>query len=189
VNFLDGSAVKVVAVANFPAGRPDPEPVKKEIMKIISDGGAEIDVVFPWRNWLDGDKIAGDDFITGCKTRCGNKVLLKVILETGEFSDSKEIYRASRMAIEAGADFLKTSTGKTPRSANPIAVGAMLDAIKDSASTDCGIKISGGIKTLDEALVYQQLAEQTMGAEWIDARHFRIGASALHAHLLDILDA
>ncbi|MCB1754469.1 MAG: deoxyribose-phosphate aldolase [Gammaproteobacteria bacterium] len=184
---LAGSSLRIASVANFPDGHPDPEPAKKQTMQIIRDGGDEVDVVFPWRNCLDGDFDSGSHLVSGCKSRCGNAVKLKVILETGELLDDAIIYRASRVAIDAGADFIKTSTGKSRVSATLPAARTMLRAIGD-AGGGCGLKVSGGIKTLDDARDYLELAEVMMGADWISPESFRFGASGLLDALLRELE-
>ena len=183
---LADSPVKIASVANFPLGSPDPEPPKKQTMQIIRDGGDEVDVVFPWRNFLDGDEVSGSEIVSGCKARCGNSVQLKVILESGGIADPEKVYRASRIAIDAGADFLKTSTGKIPQGASLEAAQQMLRAIVDSESS-CGLKISGGVKTLDHATAYLALADDIMGPDWATPATFRIGASSLQAELMDVL--
>lgn len=183
-DLLATSPVRIASVANFPLGAPDPEKAKKETMQLIRDGAHEVDVVFPWRNFLDADYDVCEALISGCKARCGNTHTLKVILETGELGDDHHIYRASRLAIDAGADFVKTSTGKTPSGATTAAARAMLTAIRDSGKV-CGLKVSGGIRTLEQAQAYISLAENLMGEDWVSPANFRIGASALLDDLLE----
>jgi len=113
--------------------------------------------------------------------------LLKVILETGELQDPKLIEAASRIAIEAGADFIKTSTGKTPVSATPEAAEIMLDAIKASGKP-VGLKPSGGIRTLADAKIYLDLADRIMGPGWATPKTFRIGASSVYDALLAAIE-
>ncbi len=178
VDLLQGTDIQVAAVANFPEGYPDPEKPKKETMQIVAAGGTEVDVVFPWKNLLDGDGDSGSDLVSGCKTRCGDNVLLKVILESGELEDEAIIYKAARIAIDSGADFVKTSTGKTANSASLQAARAMLTAIADSKAA-CGFKVSGGVKTIEDANSYMTLADEIMGIGWVSPKTFRIGASGL----------
>ena len=113
--------------------------------------------------------------------------LLKVILETGELQDPKLIEAASRIAIEAGADFIKTSTGKTPVSATPEAAEIMLDAIKASGRP-VGLKPSGGIRTVADAELYLDLADRIMGPGWATPRTFRIGASSVYDALIAAIE-
>lgn len=181
---LANSAVRIASVANFPSGAADVETAKKQTMQLIRDGAQEVDVVFPWRNFLDADYDVCEELISGCKARCGNTHTLKVILETGELQDDHQIYRASRLAIDAGADFIKTSTGKTPHGATPAAARAMLTAIRDAGAM-CGLKVSGGVRTLEQAQAYISLAENLMGEDWVSPANFRIGASSLLDDLLE----
>ncbi|MDO6460011.1 deoxyribose-phosphate aldolase [Granulosicoccaceae sp. 1_MG-2023] len=185
---LSDTPVRVASVANFPLGAADPEGAKKQTMQLIRDGADEVDVVFPWRNFLDADYDVCESLISGCKARCGNTHALKVILETGALGDESHVYRASRLAIEAGADFIKTSTGKTGQGATPEAARAMLSAIRDSGAV-CGLKVSGGVRTFAQAASYISLAEELMGADWVSPANFRIGASALLGDLLARLNA
>lgn len=188
VGLLQGTGVDVSAVANFPEGHPDSEKPKKETMQIIAAGGTEVEVVFPWRNLLDGDIDSGSDVVSGCKSRCGSQVVLKVILESGELCDESVIYKAARVAIDSGADFIKTSTGKTERMASLVAAKVMLTAIADSGLS-CGFKVSGGVNTLEAANAYMTLADDIMGKEWVSPQTFRIGASDLLGTLIQELNS
>jgi deoxyribose-phosphate aldolase len=113
--------------------------------------------------------------------------LLKVILETGELVEPALIEAASRIAIEAGADFLKTSTGKTKVSATPEAAETMLNAIR-SSGRPVGLKVSGGIRTVTDAALYVDLADRIMGAGWATPKTFRIGASGVYDALVAAID-
>ena len=175
---LDGSGIRVAAVANFPAGGDDVGRAVREAEYIVKEGGDEVDLVMPYRRWLDGDVALAGDMIAACKGACGDAVLLKVILETGRLKDPAKIYAASRDAIEAGADFVKTSTGQIEVSATLAAAEAMLRAIRDSGR-DVGFKAAGGIRDTAAAGDYLALADRMMGRDWADARHFRFGASGL----------
>lgn len=180
---LDGSGIRVAAVANFPAGGDDVGRAVREVEYIVKEGGDEVDLVMPYRRWLDGDVAAACDMVAACKGACGDAVLLKVILETGRLRESAKIYAASRDAIEAGADFVKTSTGKIEVSATLAAAEAMLQAIRDSGQ-DVGFKAAGGIRDTAAAGDYLALADRMMGPDWADPRHFRFGASSLLDDLL-----
>jgi len=109
-------------------------------------------------------------------------VTLKLILETGELGTSELIRQACVIGIDASVDFLKTSTGKAAVNATPMAAACMLDAIAESGGR-CGFKAAGGIRTLEDAATWIDLAESRLGAAWIDPSHFRIGASSLFAEL------
>jgi deoxyribose-phosphate aldolase len=113
---------------------------------------------------------------------------LKLILETGELATPALIKQACAIGLAAGVDFLKTSTGKVATNATPEAAALMLDAIADDGGR-CGFKAAGGIRTLDDAAIYFDLAAQRLGEEWITPAHFRIGASTLFSELIAALDA
>ena len=183
---LKGSGVRVATVANFPHGKNDSETVLAEIRQVIAAGADEVDLVFPYRLWLAGERDPACALVSVGKQVCGSKVLLKVILETGELATPRYIAEASRDVIAADADFLKTSTGKTAVGATPAAATVMLAAIKESGKS-VGFKAAGGIRTPADALSYWQLAEGIMGQGWAVPATFRIGASALLDALLEVL--
>jgi len=180
---LADSGIRVAAVANFPAGGDDITAAQRETSDIVRQGGDEVDLVMPYARWLEGETAVARDMIAACKEACGSKVLLKVILETGRLREPERIYAASRDAIEAGADFVKTSTGKIEVSATLAAAEAMLRAIRDS-DRDVGFKAAGGIRDTATAGDYLNLADRMMGPNWADPRHFRFGASGLLDDLL-----
>lgn len=175
---LEGTSVKIATVVNFPSGNQTLTLVLSMIKQAIADGANEIDVVLPYTQYLAGDRAYARDFIQSCKNVCDKTILLKVILETGALQNSKMIAEASMDAIAAGADFLKTSTGK-------IAIGATLEAAKEmllaikQTKRPVGLKISGGVRTLPQALQYIELAEEVMGKGWVSPTTFRLGASQL----------
>lgn len=180
------TAVKVATVVNFPDGGDDSDRVARETRRAIAAGADEIDLVFPYRALRDGNSDRAQRVIVACRAVCGTGILLKLILETGELAIPELIRRACRIGIDAGADFLKTSTGKVAINASPEAAACMLDVIAESGGR-CGFKAAGGIRTLADAAVYLELAEARLGAGWIDPGHFRIGASALFTELCDAL--
>lgn len=177
--------VKVATVTNFPHGEADIERAAAETRAAIAAGADEVDVVFPYRALMAGDAEVGRELVEACKRECGDKVL-KVILETGELKEAGLIDRAGMLAIDGGADFLKTSTGKVAVNATLNAAKILLTAIKASGR-DVGFKAAGGVRTAEDAAAYLQLAERVMGAEWITPAHFRFGASGLLGSLLDTL--
>ncbi|MBA2779652.1 deoxyribose-phosphate aldolase [Billgrantia kenyensis] len=177
--------VKVATVTNFPHGEADVERAAAETRAAIAAGADEVDVVFPYRALMAGDAEVGRELVEACKRECGDAVL-KVILETGELEDAGLIDRAGMLAIDGGADFLKTSTGKVAVNATLNAAKILLTAIKASGR-DVGFKAAGGVRTAEDAAAYLQLAERVMGAEWITPAHFRFGASGLLGSLLDTL--
>lgn len=180
-----GGKVKVATVVNFPRGDAPIAEVTKQIEEALTHGADEIDVVFPWRALLEGDESAGTNLVQACREACGEHGL-KVILETGELGAATRIRRAGELAIDAGADFLKTSTGKVPVNATPEAARILLEAIRDSGR-DVGCKVAGGIATTGDAATYLELATDAMGDDWLAPARFRIGASGLLDDLLATL--
>jgi len=182
---LKASPVRIATVVNFPAGNSNCNLVGSDITEAIADGADEIDLVLPWRAFLAGDSENAREMVTEARGSCGDKIL-KVILETGEYPDQASVRAASELAIAAGADFIKTSTGKTKTSATPAAARTMLEAIKASGKP-VGLKASGGLRTLADAKSYLDLADGIMGPSWVTARTFRFGASGLYGVLADII--
>lgn len=184
---LAGTGVRVAAVANFPEGAADRTAAVADARAAVEAGAHEIDLVMPYAAWLAGDRGAARELIAGCKEALGEDARLKVILETGRLGDPPVIAEASRDAIEAGADFIKTSTGKVEVSATPEAARAMLEVIRE-AGRPVGFKAAGGIRTAADAGVYLALADDIMGVGWAAPGNFRFGASSLLDDLLEILD-
>ena len=180
------AGVRVATVANFPDGDQTADAVFATIDRSLEAGADEIDLVLPWREVAEGrtDRAAG--LLAGARTRCGDATL-KVILETGAL-DPVGIERAATLALDHGADFLKTSTGVGHPGADPEAAGRLLDRI-DAAGVDCGLKVSGGLRTPQAADVYLALAERRMGPAWPTPERFRIGASSLFDGLIEALDS
>jgi len=178
-------AVRVAAVANFPHGALDPDLALADSAAIATAGGGEIDLVLPWRAWADGQRAACSASVAAVR-RAHPALTLKLILETGELRDAALITSASRMALDEGVDFIKTSTGKTPVSATPAAAEAMLAAIAaHPRRASVGFKASGGIRTVADARPYIELARAALGP--VTARNFRLGASALLVDILSLL--
>lgn len=184
----DASPIRLATVVNFPQGGENVAQACAETRRALEDGADEIDLVLPWRALLDDRETIARDLVRAVADVASGRGTLKVILETGELKTPERIAQASALALENGADFLKTSTGKTPVSATPEAARVMLTAIRDSRS-HAGFKASGGLRTLDQARLYLALADEIMGAGWADARRFRFGASALFDPLLAAAEA
>jgi len=184
---LRGSTVRIATVVNFPAGGGDVGRVTDDVQEALSDGANEIDLVLPYEAVRRGDLGTATEMIEAVRELTDQGRLLKVILETGELKDPALIERASRLAIEAGADFIKTSTGKTPVSATPEAAEIMLNAVKASGRS-VGLKPSGGIRTVADAKVYLDLADRIMGAGWATPQTFRIGASSVYDALIAAIE-
>ncbi|WP_274584685.1 deoxyribose-phosphate aldolase [Neisseria leonii] len=171
--------VAVATVVNFPSGNEPKETVLHQTQTALNDGAAEIDVVFPYRQ-DSGYAQSLCAAVAELSHAHGAKV--KVILETGE-SDEEQIRRNALTAIAAGADFLKTSTGKTANGASPEAVAVLCGVIAGQAAP-AGLKISGGIRTAEQADAYLQQVKDILGGDFIRPQTFRFGASALLDELL-----
>jgi deoxyribose-phosphate aldolase len=185
VRLLAGSPVRVATVINFPAGGDDIERAVEDTTEALADGAHEIDLVLPYRSLLAGETGTARAMVAAVREVCDGGRLLKVILETGTLATPEAITAASRLALEAGADFLKTSTGKSPVSATPAAAEAMLRAIREhGAGHPVGLKVSGGLRSVADAGTYLALADRIMGPDWVSPRTFRLGASSLHAALV-----
>lgn len=178
--------VKIATVTNFPHGNDDIDIALAETKAAVAYGADEVDLVFPYRALMQGNENIGFDMVKVCKQACVDSAKLKVIIETGELKSAELIQKASEIAINAGADFIKTSTGKVPVNATPEAAKIMLEVIKNK-NTDVGFKPAGGVRNAEDAAVYLELADSILGNDWADASHFRFGASSLLTSLLDTL--
>jgi deoxyribose-phosphate aldolase len=183
---LQGTGTPVCAVANFPSGAADLSAAAAETAAAVAAGATEVDVVFPYRAMLAGDSQVGLRLVRACRASCGEHALLKVILETGQLLNAENIRQAAEIAIDGGAHFLKTSTGKSQPAATPEAADVLLDAIAAAArrGRSVGFKASGGIRAIEDALVYLTLYEQRFGTGSALASNFRIGASGLFKELV-----
>ncbi len=184
---LKGSKVKVAAVSTaFPSGMSTRKVKIEETKWAVGEGADEIDMVISRGKFLEGDYHFVFDEIAAVKEACGN-AHLKVILETGELSTLDNVRRASDLAMEAGADFIKTSTGKIqPAATLPVTI-VMLEAIRDfyyRTGKKIGMKPAGGIATSKIAFNYLVVLRETLGEDWLNADMFRFGASALANDLL-----
>lgn len=177
--------VRVATVVNFPTGEADAAAVAEETRGAIKDGAQEIDVVLPYRAFIDGARTQPMNVVRACAEVCGKTVTMKVILESGAFGDPELLTWAARDSIAAGAGFLKTSTGKTQPAATLEAAALLLNTIFESGKP-VGFKASGGIRAADEAAAYLTLADQVMGADWATPATFRFGASSLLDSLLAV---
>jgi deoxyribose-phosphate aldolase len=182
-----GSGVKVASVATaFPSGQSPLETKLEEVRWVIEHGADEVDMVIDRGSFLAGRYAKVYDEIVRVKEACG-ETHLKVILETGELGTYDNVRRASLLAIAAGADFIKTSTGKLPSSATlPVAL-VMLEAIRDvydETGSRVGFKPAGGIRNAKQAVQHLVLVHETLGVDWLTPDLYRFGASSL---LNDIL--
>ncbi len=180
--------IKIATVTNFPHGDSDIEIAVAETKAAVAYGADEVDVVFPYRALIDGDEKVGFELVKQVKAACGD-ITLKVIIESGELKEEKLIKRASEISIEAGADFIKTSTGKVPVNATPEAAEIMLKVIRDMGVADrVGFKPAGGVRTAEDAQAFLNTAKEILGQEWVTPEHYRFGASSLLTNLLNTLE-
>jgi deoxyribose-phosphate aldolase len=179
---LGNSGIAVASVAGaFPSGQSPLAIRVAEVEYAVNEGADEIDMVISRGRFLSGDFDFITEEVSAIKKAC-KKAHLKVILETGELLSPEKIRKASELSILAGADFIKTSTGKVQPAATLEAMEVMLDVIREyhhSSGKMIGIKPAGGISTPDQALQYFELVESILGKEWLKPSLFRIGASRL----------
>ncbi|HEV8063853.1 MAG TPA: deoxyribose-phosphate aldolase, partial [Acidimicrobiales bacterium] len=187
VGELDGSGVAVASVATaFPSGRAPLDVKLADVRYAVAEGAGEIDMVIDRAAFLAGRYGLVFEEIRRTREACGS-AHLKVILETGELATYDNVSRASWLAMLAGADFVKTSTGKvSPASTLPVAL-VMLSAVRDFAHQTgrrVGVKVAGGIRNAKDAIRYLVLVNETAGQDWLTPDLFRIGASSLLNDLL-----
>ena len=185
---IGGAHVPVAAVSTaFPSGRASMKVKIQDTQDAIDAGAGEIDMVIDRGAFLSGNYIEVFNEIIAIKEICGEKAHLKVIFETGELVTYDNVRKASYLAMLAGADFIKTSTGKVAPAATPPVVLVMLEAVRDfyeMAGVRIGVKPAGGIRNTKDAIKQLVLVNETAGPEWLTPSLFRIGASALLNDLL-----
>ncbi|MEU6723710.1 deoxyribose-phosphate aldolase [Nonomuraea wenchangensis] len=184
---LAGTKVELASVATgFPAGRTSLEVKLSDTASAVAAGASEIDMVIDRGAFLAGDYAKVFDEIVAVKEQCG-EAHLKVILETGELVTYDNVRRASWLALHAGADFIKTSTGKVAPAATLPVTLVMLEAVRDyraATGRQAGVKPAGGIRTTKDAIRYLVLVKEIAGDDWLDPAWFRLGASTLLNDLL-----
>lgn len=190
------TGVRVATVVNFPGGGEDVDATVAETTAALDDGADEIDLVLPYHAFLDGRVGLAAAMLTAVRAAVPEPRHLKVILESGAYPTLDHVRAAARLAIEHGADFVKTSTGKTAVSATIAASVMILDAIRTAMATtsaaghpNIGFKPSGGIRTFDDAARYLAVADEMMGPDWATPDTFRFGASGLLDALLAAIGA
>ena len=188
LDLIGGKHVPVAAVSTaFPSGRASMEVKIQDTKDAIAAGAAEIDMVIDRGAFLSGKYIEVFNEIVAIKEICADKAHLKVIFETGELVTYDNVRKVSYLAMLAGADFIKTSTGKIAPAATPPVVLVMLEAVRDfyeMAGVRIGVKPAGGIRNTKDAIKQLVLVNETAGPEWLTSSLFRIGASALLNDLL-----
>jgi len=189
---LKGTDIEVATVAcAFPSGQLPLHLKLAEVSWVANEGADEIDMVISRGKMLEGNYSAVLDEVKAVKAACG-KARLKVILETGELKSVALIRKASELAIEGGADFLKTSTGKIQPAATHEAAVVMLDTIQEyykQSGIQVGFKPAGGISEPDDALLYYKLVKEIVGEQWLNNQWFRVGASRLADKISSLLNA
>lgn len=183
---LEVDGVEIACVSgSFPSSQALLEVKVAETALAIKDGATEIDIVMPVGKFLSGDYEGVSDEINELKQVCGEHAM-KVILETGDLGTAANIKKASILAMYAGADYIKTSTGKEKISATPEAAYVMCQAIKeyyDETGIQIGFKPAGGINTVMDAVIYYTIVKEVLGEKWLTNKWFRLGTSRL-ANLL-----
>ena len=188
VRELTATDVRVATVVNFPHGRDSVDQVVDSVKRCVADGADEIDLVLPYRAFLEGDTAQAAAMIDAVRSVVPtDSHVLKVILETGELIEPAAIHGAAQLAVDHGADFIKTSTGKTSQSATLEATAIMLGVIQ-GAGRPVGLKPSGGIRTLADATHFITQADDLMGPGWAAPTTFRFGASGLLTALIAAVD-
>ncbi len=183
--------IKVAVVGGcFPSGQTLSLAKINECQLIAESAIDEIDIVLNRGMFFDQQFQQIEDEIRAIKKVIGSKKL-KVILESGDFADLDQLRKAAQLAIDGGADFIKTSTGKSGKGASPEAVHAMCLVIQENyqkTGKKVGIKPSGGIRTTEEALIYYTIVKEILGSDWLTPQLFRIGASSLYTNLKQVYE-
>lgn len=188
---LEGSGVRVATVVNFPSGDEAVADVLAMSGAALAAGADDIDLVLPYRAFLDGDSDRPGEMVAAVAALIEPPKLLKVILESGAYPGPDSVAAAAHLAIANGADFVKTSTGKISEGASLAAAEAMLGEIRVAAEAGrtVGLKPSGGVRSFGDAMAFLDLADGVMGEGWATPATFRFGASGVLDALLAVLDA
>lgn len=186
---VDGIEIACVS-GSFPSSQARIEVKVAETSLAVADGATEIDIVMPVGKFLSGDYEGVCDDIAELKAACGEDVAMKVILETGALKTASNIKKASILSMYAGADYIKTSTGKLEPAATPEAAYVMCQAIKeyyDKTGIQIGFKPAGGINSVMDALIYYTIVKEVLGEKWLTNKWLRLGTSRLANMLLSEL--
>ena len=188
---LEVDGVEIVCVSgSFPSSQARIEVKVAETALAVADGATEIDIVLPVGKFLSGDYEGVCDDIAEMKAACGESVPMKVILETGALKTASNIKKASILSMYAGADYIKTSTGKMEPAATPEAAYVMCQAIKeyyDETGIQIGFKPAGGINSVMDAIIYYTIVKEVLGEKWLTNKWLRLGTSRLANMLLSEL--
>ena len=189
---LEVDGVEIACVSgSFPSSQARIEVKVAETSLAVADGATEIDIVMPVGKFLSGDYEGVCDEIQELKAACGEEVPMKVILETGAIKTAANIKKASILAMYAGADYIKTSTGKLEPAATPEAAYVMCQAIKeyyDETGIQIGFKPAGGINSVMDAIIYYTIVKEVLGEKWLTNKWLRLGTSRLANMLLSEID-
>ena len=189
---LEVDGVEIACVSgSFPSSQALIEVKVAETALAVKDGATEIDIVMPVGKFLSGDYETMCEDIHELKETCGENVAMKVILETGCLKTASNIKKASILSMYAGADYIKTSTGKEKISATPEAAYVMCQAIKeyyDETGIQIGIKPAGGINSVMDAMIYYTIVKEVLGEKWLTNKWFRLGTSRLANRLLSEIE-
>ncbi len=189
---LEVDGVEIACVSgSFPSSQARIEVKVAETSLAVADGATEIDIVMPVGKFLSGDYEGVCDEIQELKAACGEEVPMKVILETGALKTATNIKKASILAMYAGADYIKTSTGKLEPAATPEAAYVMCQAIKeyyDETGIQIGFKPAGGINSVMDAIIYYTIVKEVLGEKWLTNKWFRLGTSRLANMLLSEIE-
>ena len=189
---LEVEGVEIACVSgSFPSSQARIEVKVAETALAVKDGATEIDIVMPVGKFLSGDIEGVCDEISELKAICGENVPMKVILETGCLGTASNIKKASILAMYAGADYIKTSTGKEKISATPEAAYVMCQAIKEyyeKTGIQIGFKPAGGLNTVMDAIIYYTIVKEVLGEKWLTNKYLRLGTSRLANLLLSEIE-
>ena len=189
---LEVEGVEIACVSgSFPSSQARIEVKVAETALAVKDGATEIDIVMPVGKFLSGDNEGVCDEISELKAICGENVPMKVILETGCLGTASNIKKASILAMYAGADYIKTSTGKEKISATPEAAYVMCQAIKEyyeKTGIQIGFKPAGGLNTVMDAIIYYTIVKEVLGEKWLTNKYLRLGTSRLANLLLSEIE-
>ncbi|MBQ5902841.1 MAG: deoxyribose-phosphate aldolase [Alistipes sp.] len=189
---VDGTPMRITSVAGgFPASQTFVEVKALEIAMAVENGADEIDIVMNVGNMLSGEYNEAASEVAVLREECTEDVVLKVIIESGALKTPELIRKASLLSMFAGADFVKTSTGKIDVAATPEAAVVMCRAIRDyyeKTGKKIGFKAAGGVRTAEDAALYYTIVEETLGKEWLTPELFRIGASSVANNLISAIE-
>ena len=189
---VDGTPMRITSVAGgFPASQTFLEVKALEVAMAIENGADEVDIVLNVGRMLTGEYDEAANEVEVIRTEMDRDVVLKVIIESGALKNPDLIRKASLLSMHAGADFIKTSTGKIDVAATPEAALVMCEAIRDyhaKTGRKVGFKAAGGVRTAEDAALYYTIVEETLGKEWLTTDLFRIGASSAANNILSAIE-